>query len=183
MSSKPAHGRQRRFHAQKVFEVEVERADGRTLELVAGRGVGLGFFGYHSWLIGQSLDGAIPEVLGLDRGVLFTRWLPGGPIDPGSLSHGDLDTIAAYVARPATTLDLDPQRNRVPETRAVYSGARQVARALGRTMGGVGSLAQFRGADAICISPAGAAPPALHRSSTAPTTCWWSCWASRTAGG
>jgi hydroxymethylpyrimidine pyrophosphatase-like HAD family hydrolase len=156
----PSRRRQRRFHAQKVFEIEVERSGERSVELVVGRGVGVGFFGYHSYLVAQALAGLTPDLLGLENGVLFTRWEKGGRVEAGSLSRPDLDAVGQYIVRRAQALRLE-RNTRVPETRAIYSGARQVARMLGRSMGGVGALAQFRAADALSRHVAPPLPAAI----------------------
>ncbi|HEX9097368.1 MAG TPA: hypothetical protein VF990_14865 [Candidatus Dormibacteraeota bacterium] len=141
--------RQRRFHSSKVYEIEVERDGERHVELVVGRGVGLGFFGYHSYLVARALHGLTPDLLSLENGVLFRRWENGRGVEADSLLGRDLDAIGRYVARRAEALRLEPGGPPVHETRAVYSGSRQVARKLGWTMGGVGALAQFRIADAL----------------------------------
>lgn len=142
-----ARPRQRRFHVQKIFEIEVQSVEGRRTELVVGRGVGLGVFGYHSYLVAHALDGFIPDLLGLQNGVLYTRWQVGPRLDSAPPSESDIDRIIGYTARRSERLKIDGDRAFAPETRAVYTGARQVARTLGRTMGGVGSVAQFRIAD------------------------------------
>jgi hydroxymethylpyrimidine pyrophosphatase-like HAD family hydrolase len=151
--------RQRRFHVQKVYEIEVESDSGRHIELVVGRGVGVGFFGYHSYLVAHHLDGLIPDVLAFENGVLFTRWERAGRIEPGTPGSPDMEVVAQYIARRANQLHLEPSSAPARETRAVYSGARQVARLLGASMGGVGSLAQFRAAHALS-SHLGPARPA-----------------------
>jgi hydroxymethylpyrimidine pyrophosphatase-like HAD family hydrolase len=141
--------RQRRFHAQKVYEIEIESDGGRRVELVVGRGVGIGFFGYHSYLVAQALDGLTPDLLGFENGVLFTRWQDGVRVEAGAMSSRDLDAVGRYIARRADALRLEKSDPPANETRAVYSGARRVARTLGGTMGGAGALAQFRVADAL----------------------------------
>lgn len=141
--------RQRRFHVQKVYDIEVERDGAQRVERVIGRGVGLGFFGYHSYLAAQALDGLTPDLLGFENGVLFMRWEDGQRLEAESFGSRDLDAVSRYIQRRADALLWDQSGPPLHETHAVYSGSRQVARTLCRTMGGVGALAQFRVADAL----------------------------------
>ncbi len=145
-----AKPRPRRYHVLKVFEVELGRGNERWTETLLARGVGLGFFGYHSWLVASRLDEFIPKLVCLHQGILITRWERGSedvsPQAPEPLR------IAAYVAARSQRLPLAASQANLPERRAVYTAARQVARLLSRTMGRTGAIAQFRAADAIaCI--------------------------------
>lgn len=145
----PSGNRQRRYHVQKVYEILIERDGERRSELAVGRGVGLGFFGYHSYLVAQALDGLTPDLLGLEGGVMFTRWQVGARADAAPITSRDLDAVGVYIAQRSNALRLESGGSAIPGTRAVYTGARRVARTLGMTMGGVGALAQFRAADSL----------------------------------
>jgi hypothetical protein len=137
-------GRRPGAHALKLFEVELRRGAEHQVELLLGRGVGLGFFGYHSWLVAACLGDHVPEALGIDEGVLLMRWEPGeGPPDPGQ--EGDLGEIARYVAARAKRLDLGARRGPISPGPADRELARLVSRGLGRAAGPAG----VRAADAI----------------------------------
>jgi hypothetical protein len=126
-----AAGRRPGAHALKLFEVELRRGAELQVELLLARGVGLGFFGYHSWLVAACLGDHVPEALGIDEGVLLMRWEPGdGPPDPGQ--DGDLAEIARYVAARAKRLDLGARRAPTSPAPADRELARLVARGLGR---------------------------------------------------
>lgn len=142
----PDEPRQRRFHVRRVFEVEVCRRGTLSVELIAARGVGLGFFGYHSLLVLRRLAGWVPEPLALEAGILFVRWEAGEP--PAQLSPEEIEAAGRYVAERARATALPEQPWR-PESRLLYSGARQAARVLSRTMGRPGALAQFRIANVL----------------------------------
>ena len=144
--------RQRRFHIRQVFEVQLQTRSGPRRELIAARGAGLGFFGYHSYLAAQAVAGWVPTVLGIDSGFVFQRWHAGEPV--ASLDGQDLEEVASYVADRAMSLELAPSA-RVSESRLVLTGSRQVARLLSRTMGRAGGLAQFRAANRLSAATAG----------------------------
>jgi hypothetical protein len=131
-------------HLLRRFEVELRRRGGRRVEQVLARGVGLGFFGYHRWLVAACLGDHVPEVLGIRHGVLFTRWEPGaGPPDP--VEPEDVDEIAAYVAARARRLDASAG----PESWEPGAGVRRVARQVARTCGPAGPLLEPYVADVL----------------------------------
>ncbi len=143
--------RERRFHVQKLFEIEVTLRDGtRTTELVLGRGVGLGFFGYHSYLTALSVEPFIPHLLGFENGVLFRLWEKGWPVTRETIGGSDIETIGSYITRRAmeTRHEAGPIAA-PPEVRSAFTGSRLVARTLSRSMGRVGPMAQFRVADTL----------------------------------
>lgn len=125
---------QSQSHVQRLFEVELRRDDQRWHEFVLGRGVGLGFFGYHAWLAAICLRDRVPDALGIHNGVLFLRWETGeelsGPIEPG-----DLDEIATYVAARARRLARRPTTARKTEAGPMGEATLQVARLLSRPLG------------------------------------------------
>lgn len=137
----------RRSRVHKLFEVELHRQGERWRELMLGRGVGLGFFGYHSRLIAACLGDRVPDVLGIDQGILFTRWEPGrGAPDP--LEPEELDEIAAYVAARERRLGLGTTRGR-PLADSPAIGAKHLGRLLSCSMGGTARPVRQRVAQAL----------------------------------
>jgi len=155
----PAAGerRGRRLAAWKLFQVELRRGGDRWREHVLARGVGVGFFGYHSWLVAACLGDLTPEVLGIRDGVVLARWDPGDGM-PEPVQPEELDEVAAYVAARARRLELGARREPGPDSPAECAGARRVARLLGRPMGRAAVLAERRAAGAL----ARALTPARH---------------------
>ncbi len=132
----------------KLFEVELRTGGHRWTEMLLGRGVGLGFFGYHSWLVAACLRDLVPEAVGINDGVLLLRWEPGeGPPDPVQVE--DLAEIAAYVATRARRLDLGPWRDIQLGAASVPTAGRQLARLLARDLGPASRLASARVAESI----------------------------------
>ncbi|HEY4025107.1 MAG TPA: hypothetical protein VGO86_01650 [Candidatus Dormibacteraeota bacterium] len=137
-------GRRTGAHALKLFETELWRGTHRRVELLLARGVGLGFFGYHSWLVAACLGDHVPEALGINEGVLLMRWEPGeGPPDP--IQEEELAEVAAYVAARARRLDLGVTRG--PASATV--GDREVVEFMARGLGRAARPAATRAADAI----------------------------------
>ncbi len=141
----------RRFHAKKVFEVELLKGARRDRVRVLAKGAGLGFFGVHSLIAGRALNGLVPPVLGLHKGVLYSRWIEdGGRPDRNPASALK---IGAYVAERARRLALPPDKPRsVFEGKAVLTSARRAARVLTRGLGPAGSIAQFRAEEEILFA-------------------------------
>lgn len=143
-----------RSHVHKLFEVELHRQGERWRELVLGRGVGLGFFGYRSRLIAACLGDRVPDVLGIDQGILFSRWEPGrGTPDP--LEPEELDEIAAYVAARERRLGLGTIRGR-PLADSPAISAKHLGRLLSCSMGGTTGPGRQRVAEALSCA---VAPP------------------------
>lgn len=139
--------RRRPLGGMKVFEVELRREGHYSTLLVLGRCAGLGFFGYHSWLVAACLADHTPEVLGIHEGILFMRWEPGqGPPEP--VEPDELDEIAAYVAARARRLDLGATKN-LCSSEAEGSAARRAAIVLSRPLGARGVLVARRLAGAL----------------------------------
>jgi hypothetical protein len=131
-------------HALKLCEVELAHGSERWSELLLCRAVGLGFFGYHSWLVAACLGDLVPEVLGIGDGVLLVRWEEGeGPPEP--VRPEDLEAIAAYAAARSRRLDLGAQRGAA----GAGAGGRQVGRLLARGLGPAEPLAAAWIAEAI----------------------------------
>jgi hypothetical protein len=131
-------------HALKLCEVELAHGSERWSELLLCRAVGLGFFGYHSWLVAACLGDLVPEVLGIGDGVLLVRWEEGeGPPEP--VQPEDLEAIAAYAAARRRRLDLGAQR----AAAGAGAGGRRVGRLLARGLGPVEPLAAAWMAESI----------------------------------
>ncbi|MFN2497309.1 MAG: HAD hydrolase family protein [Pseudonocardiaceae bacterium] len=86
-----------REHVRACFTVRLhDRATGcRFVRDLVAEGVGLGYLGRHALTVADALPGRIPQVYGLDQGLLFSAHTErvGPQTDPGTA-----EAIAAYVA-------------------------------------------------------------------------------------
>ena len=139
-------------HLRRLFEVVLRRDDQQWHEFVLGRGVGLGFFGYHALLAAMCLGDWVPDALGIHHGVLFLRWEPGeelsGPIEPQ-----DLEELATYVAARARRLALRSRLTSKPEAHAAGEAALKVARLVSQPLEPRGQRARVRVAELIASVP------------------------------
>lgn len=74
-----------------------------TSRRVLAKDVGYGWLGYHAYLAGTRLQPAVPRVLGLHDGILFTEWVENNErtsVEP------PISTISAYVSRRVASLAL-----------------------------------------------------------------------------
>jgi len=72
------HPRAGRGHLRAVFRLTVDDAHTgiRTEEYVSVEGVGLGYFGNHAIAVAGAVGEFLPEVIGVDDGLLFRTWMP-----------------------------------------------------------------------------------------------------------
>jgi hypothetical protein len=115
--------------ARRLLEVELRGGgEPRTVRVLA-RSVGLGFFGYHAWLVAACLGDHVPAVLGIRDGILLSLVEPGrGALD--AVAPDDLEDVAAYVADRCRRLSLRPRaggRAAAPVDAAVRAVAGRLA--------------------------------------------------------
>ena len=120
-----------RGHAQARYEVDLHTDGGTRRLLILARGVGLGYFGEHALAVAARLDGRVPELHGLDRGVLFEAWPPAPSRLETPLAKSDAAAVAAYVAERARALPLPED----PAPRLMFRGA--AGELAGRPFGGL----------------------------------------------
>ena len=100
---------------KKLFEVTISTSEGQIItKRIFVKSVGWGWLGYHAYFAGKCLKNFVPEVLGLRNGMLFTEWVEGTNIDNHSISNGDIEKIACYIASRVHELKLteDPRFNK-----------------------------------------------------------------------
>lgn len=121
---------------KRIFEVQLRTPqDNRETRYVLAKSVGLGWFGYPSFLAAQRLSDFVPPVLGLRDAILYDEWLPqqGGTADIGLDRDSWIETTAAYIAARARLLRLTERRI---AGKAVHeNGWTLLAEALGRAYG------------------------------------------------
>lgn len=103
-----------RGHVRALYRVRlVDRSSGRCAErLVYAKGAGLGYFGAHALAVAGRLRGFVPDVYGVEAGLVYRAWLPDGgrlsaaAVEPGrerAVAHA----VAAYVEARHRALALD----------------------------------------------------------------------------
>jgi len=119
---------------KRVFEVRLEAPDGeRQSRYVLAKSIGWGWYGYPALLMGHSLAGHVPPVIGLRDGILYMEWIPHR--EPGVRHATRSEQVAAsasYVAARAQRLKLKPDHKTPPRSN---NGGRLLAKALTRAYG------------------------------------------------
>lgn len=84
---------------KRVYDVSIRRKNGFVEKRrVLAKSVGLGWLGYHAFLVGKELTGYVPEIIGLRDGILFMDWIEGVHLSSGDLSGQALDRLGTYLA-------------------------------------------------------------------------------------
>lgn len=104
---------------KRVFEVEDRTGPSHPrVTRVLAKSVGWGWLGYHGYIIGDRLAGAVPPLIGLRDGFVITRWVEraAGRDDAATLPDRT-ETLATYVARRVDRLRLpeDPFLDHPPQ--------------------------------------------------------------------
>ncbi len=119
---------------KRVFEVRLQTHDGeRQLKYVLAKSVGWGWYSYPAFLMGHSLPGHVPPVIGLRDGILYTEWIP--QREPGirhTTSSEQVAAAASYVAARVRRLKLKPGHT-IPQR--YNNGVRLLAKTLSRAYG------------------------------------------------
>ena len=88
-----------RRHIRELIRVTLRDAQGRThLHHIYLKGAGLGYFGTHSLAGGEALASFLPEVYGVEEGLLFRSWLPDETRVTAPANEELAKAIATYVA-------------------------------------------------------------------------------------
>lgn len=84
---------------KQVYEIAVTKNGGLTdSRRILGKSVGLGWMGYHAYFVASALDGFVPRLVGLRRGILFTDWVEGNPLTRANLSDHAIERMGSYIA-------------------------------------------------------------------------------------
>jgi hydroxymethylpyrimidine pyrophosphatase-like HAD family hydrolase len=127
--------RHQRGHVSAAFRVVLESESGAKEELpVRAEGVGLGYLGRQALAVTERLRDFVPEVYGVDHGLLYRAWLP----DEWRAQQLDASRVASYVGTRAAALA-------VPEDMSMRLNGREavwevVASILGDAFGGAKPL-------------------------------------------
>jgi len=95
-----ARPRRERDHTRERFVLDVVGPSGRHPVDVIVEGVGVGYFGRHAIAVADALSEHVPEVFGIDRNLLYRRWLSDEARGclPGEAPGDELvEAIAEYV--------------------------------------------------------------------------------------
>jgi hydroxymethylpyrimidine pyrophosphatase-like HAD family hydrolase len=95
-----------RTHVEAVFEVEIDAGTGWCRRLVRARGVGLGYLGDHALAVAARLPDRVPEVYGIDGGILYESWTPPGRALREPLTESEAAEVAGYAADRGRALPL-----------------------------------------------------------------------------
>lgn len=125
---------ERGVRLKRVFEVQLETRDGeKQVKYVLAKSVGWGWYGYPALLMGHSLAGHVPPIIGLRDGILYMEWMPHR--EPGirhATRSGQVAASASYVAARVRRLKLKPAHKIPPRSN---NGVRLLAKALSRAYG------------------------------------------------
>jgi len=101
---------------KSVAAVQIQKKQGPVeIKRVLAKSVGWGWLGYHAYIAGTRLSGAVPKVIGLRNGFLLTEWIEAERVVlEGSSGDTYVPSLASYIAARVRHLRLpkDPGFNR-----------------------------------------------------------------------
>lgn len=119
---------------KRVYEVRIEKRQGKETRYVLAKSVGWGWLGYHAFLAGHRLSGFVPPILGLRDGIVYMEWYPQPPL--AQLEDGArrelIDISASYVAARARGLALSRPPGSSRSIKRHEEGLRLLRKTLGR---------------------------------------------------
>jgi len=125
-----------RGHVSARYRVETSDAVGDTVrtETIVAEGVGLGYLGRHALAVAESAPELYPDVLGVENGICYRRFLPEAwRLDGTRPAPATADRLAAHVVRRERALRVEEDRSTLLSGRqpAWEIAADLVARTLG----------------------------------------------------
>ena len=149
---------------KRVFEVDLETGlGGAERRLVLVKSVGVGWLGYHAFLLGQCLAGRVPPMLGLRDGMLYSEWVAdaAGCADQAGERALRIESVAAYVAERARIAPLASASSGRTRLHRHENGLKLLARALSRAYGAPVTHALARPAVEAMLATVACPCPAL----------------------
>lgn len=101
---------------KRVYEITIHKKNGSVeMKRVFAKSVGLGWLGYHAYMVGEMMSEFVPKIIGLHSGVLFMEWVDGQTLSNKTISDVFLNRISSYLAHRTKNLVLneDPRSTRL----------------------------------------------------------------------